>query len=474
MIGIVVCSKSSGNGESRYYVALEHSMKIVEVRSTLGFEPGERIAAEGDGSFISTADIRPDPAGLEKLRKNAEELSGKAIYKESYRSGIGEIDAVTERMWKGLSECASLLVRKLACAAPIIVRFHNDADGSSGAYGLYKSLESLSARISALDYEYNITWIMHPSVSYGSYEAGSDLMIANSYSSIEKPLLLVIDFGTSLESNPGIAAVRDKFDVIWLDHHPIVEGFGGLGLEHYISPWLHGGDSNYTAGFLACAFAKTFSQTDTREMENASLIGDYSDFGNADEPGAELSMLLDLVTSDTRIALGQPGANLTPYEIDRIIGDAARREELTRYASLRLSEVTALALTLLKQHNGDGARIYTLDFEGIRDEQSKYPLPGRFSSKLLGKIVELESRPSILIVYSGRYISMRASKDLRDRIDLVRLIDGIKGRHGAVIEAGGGHRVAAGIKLSDKADRSRIVREIVEGIKEQLSQGLRA
>lgn len=468
--GIVTCSKNAGKENARYYlIDPDAGYSIREFRSLLVFKPAEYIVSEDDCETVHTADISDGTGALELIAADVEKMIAKGSNSKTYKGGVSEIDAVTDRMWSALSRSGKLLLKKLAYAAPIIIRFHNDADGSGGAYGLYASLRDLSGRSGWLNYRHNITWIMNPSVSYGAYEASSDIMIANNYECVEKPLLIIIDFGTSLESNPGIELVKDRFDVIWLDHHPTVEGFKGLDLENYINPWNFGGDSNYTAGLLACTFSKTFSRMDTRDIENASLIGDYSNFSRPGDEGTDISMILDLLTSDMRIAFGSATDNLTPYEIDKVISDSAKRKELADFAKMRLDEVMDIALGSLKRYNAEKATIYVLDFEGIRDEQSKFPLPGRFSSKLLDRIIGMGNGPAIVVVHSGRYVSMRVPRDLEDKVDLIKVVGSVKESHEELIEAGGGHRTASGIKIADAAEKPKVLKEIISLLKAQLA-----
>ena len=460
-------SKAHVKEDPRHWIFDTDENKVVEIKSGLVLKPGEQIKTNDSGEIIN-AEIENDSNALEQFKTNAANSAKEFQSGETYSTGNAKIDHATKSMWKRLELCSSLLIRKLVTASPIIVRFHNDADGSSGAYGLYKSLEDLSKRRKELGYKFNITWIMQQSVSYSVYDASNDIMIANSYDPLEKPLLIMIDFGTSMESNNGLEQVKDRFNIIWLDHHPLVEGFKGLSLDTYVNPWNFGSDSNYTAGFLACVFSKTFSSRDTKEIENASLTGDCSIHAIPDMPGAELSLLLDLITSDAKVAFGSASTNITPYEIEKLLANKEKKEELIGFAKMRLSEVTDAALKALKHYKTNSAIIYTLNFEGIRDEQSKYPLPGRFSSKLLDKIVELKKEPCIVIVHSGRYISIRVSRELSEKVSLSKVIESIKESYAEVIEAGGGHMLASGIKLTDKVEKTKVVKEVISLLKKQL------
>ncbi|EQD59922.1 hypothetical protein B1B_07985, partial [mine drainage metagenome] len=80
---------------------------------------------------------------------------------------------------------------------------------------------------------------------------------------------------------------------------------------------------------------------------------------------------------------GNAKSNVTPQEIESVLNNRARFEELLHYANMRLSEALDSSMKSMKSYQSGSCSIYVLDFEDIRSEDSKYPLPGRFSSKLL-------------------------------------------------------------------------------------------
>ncbi|MGB9732278.1 MAG: hypothetical protein ACPLYE_00005, partial [Candidatus Micrarchaeales archaeon] len=303
-----------------------------------------------------------------------------------------------------------------------------------------------------LESKSRFAWRMQRGVTYSKEDASADIFFINNFSSIAKPLLLVIDFGTTLESNAGIELAREKFDIIWLDHHPIIEGFKGLELKHYINPWMYGGDSDYTAGLLACTFSMLYANMDekeVKEIQGASLIGDYSKFAQKD--GAELSEILELITSDSRIINSK---SVTPYEIESILANPARKDELLKYARLHLNEALDLAVGATKVYKGEKFNLYLLDFKHVRGEELKYPLPGRFASKLLSRIEELSDKPCMLILHFSSFISIRLSKGLD--IDLLSLIK--KAKEAFQIDSAGGHKNAVSIKLKGEDSKKDVIK----------------
>ncbi|MEM0094433.1 MAG: hypothetical protein QXF41_00360 [Candidatus Micrarchaeaceae archaeon] len=457
--GLVSCIRLSADPRRNVYsvITAGSDHRIVRVSSGLSIEVGDEVELDQAGQ--SVARIIGNLGNASKYEKSALKVAKSYIHSPK-KSGIKELDSLTEKMQKSIKSAASLMLTKIFLATPAVVRFHNDSDGASGAYGIYLALKELQKGEHAGDM-LQISWRMHPGVSYSRGDALEDIMLIRSYKTLSKPLLLLMDFGTTRESNEGIALAEKYFDIIWLDHHPIVDGFKKI--EHYISPWLFGGDSNYTAGFLACEFAKSFSNLDMRCIEHASLYGDYSTFYRKENCGSRLSEVLDMITSDKRLATSSGGTNLTPNEIDNIVNDKTKFEELLNFAKSRMSELFDISLKRARNYSTKNADVYVLDFEKVRgDAASRYPLPGRFASKLLARISELSSRPCILALHFGPYISLRSSTNAKG-IDLLKLVEKVK-KNSSNIESSGGHKEAVSIKLKDESEKSRTIKLIVDTI----------
>jgi RecJ-like exonuclease len=440
MKGLVCSIKHTSNIiDSLYYIASPSpKFGLHECQSTVVLKIGEEVEAE---EFVEKVQPGKIESGGKGKYTNAASKTANKIMRKYKSIGISEVDAITNSMNAKLKAAAKFFLTKLLLGAPMLIRFHNDSDGASGALCLFKALKELS---SIAPFNNRVAWRIHRGVSYSVENAFDDILFANNFTSLEKPLLVIIDFGTAPESNEGIKGAKDKFDIIWLDHHPIAEGFEGTGIEHYINPWQFGGDSNYTAGLLACVFASMLSEIKINTIANASLIGDYSTFIKDDEGSRKLSTILELLTSDSSIV---DSRSLTPYDIENVINNKEKFEELFSYATMQLEEALDSALKSVKNYKSKLANIYTIDFKNIRNTESKYPLPGRFASKLLAKLEELSGRQCILILHFYSFISIRTSKEVQ--INLVEVVGEAKKAYTS-IESAGGHRNAASIKLADE------------------------
>ena len=266
MRGIVSCIKHGPSVvDNLYFVVHEDAgeLTLSEFTSPIAMHLGDEVDIDTDsGSILMSS----QHAGLDEIfSRRLDEFVKSSLNEDMRPCDIAGLDEITKAMGPKLSGAARLLARKLVRAAPVIVRFHNDADGSSGAYALYKSLERFfegdffSARP-------RIIWKMHKNVVYAHEDAQEDIITINNYESGQKPLLVVIDFGTSQGSNQGVERIKESFDIIWLDHHPLESDAKVRELANYVNPWDWGGESSYTAGFLACQLSKMFSDIDVSCM----------------------------------------------------------------------------------------------------------------------------------------------------------------------------------------------------------------
>ncbi|MGC8662387.1 MAG: hypothetical protein ACP5RT_01215 [Candidatus Micrarchaeia archaeon] len=439
--------------ENVYYLLDSDIKELTEAKSSFSLNLYDIVRSKSSlGDVLSDVDFSAASSKEKEKYLLAVKNSARNLSKNTPFYQNEEVNELTMKMLPKLRDSSIFFLSKFMLGAPIIFRFHNDSDGAVGAYSIFKSL-FLKGFSKFRD---RTAWRMQRGVIYTLEDASTDILFANNFSSVVKPLLVIIDFGTLTESNPGISLANEKFDILWLDHHPISSGFEGTKLEHYINPWLFGGDSDYTAGLLACTFSKIYSNIETSEIEEASLVGDYSRFVNDNKKGKEISELLELVTSDTRIINSK---DLSPYEIDEILSNEEKRIELLSYARLHMNEALDAALQAVKVYKSEKSNLYLLDFENVRSDDMRYPLPGRFASKLLSKIEALSDKPCIVVLHFSTFISLRASKSLD--IDLIEVAKSAKASF-KYVDSAGGHRSAVSIKLKDENSKKAVISFVIQ------------
>ncbi|MGC9099006.1 MAG: hypothetical protein ACP5HW_00445 [Candidatus Micrarchaeia archaeon] len=439
--------------DNSYYLLSQDISRLAEVKSSYVLNLGDIVETNGKEPLLQ-GEAKEIHEGEKERYLSLIDSTAKSFSKNVPSFQNEEINGLTMKMLPKLKEAAMFFLSKFFSGAPIVFRFHNDSDGAAGAYCIFKSLFINGFS----DFRSRTAWRMQRGVTYTKEDASADILFANNFSSLLRPLLVIIDFGTLAESNPGILLAKEKFDILWLDHHPIAEGFEGVKLDHYINPWLFGGDSDYTAGLLACAFSKLYSKIETQDIEEASLIGDYSRFAKNEQRGKELSELLELITSDTKIINSR---SLSPYEIDEILSNEEKKKELLSYARLHLDEALDLALQAVKIYKGEKANLYLLDFKNVRNEEMRYPLPGRFASKLLTKIEMLSDKPCIVVLHFSSFISLRVSKGLD--VDLLEVAKSAKDSL-PYVESAGGHKSAVSIKLKNEDSKKEVLSFVIQSL----------
>ena len=464
MKALITCGSGAElNRKYNLLTILEGSPVVVESTERTKFNPGEAVDYSGNG-LVAISEPKEE---LYKTLSEAVDSASEGIQRSNpYSIGIREIDEATERMWPKLEHAAKFLLRKLFFSAPIIIRFHNDADGSSGACSLYTSIDLLYEKIGAINSPY---WIMHKGISYRKEDAESDTLFFNAYSSYEKPLIIMVDFGTSPESNEGIDAIKDKVDIIWLDHHPLHDDAECQKLKYYINPWQFSSDSNYTAGTLASIFASILSNADVKAFIYSSMIGDYSDYKVKYEEAVGTAAILDMLTSDPTI-IGSSD-KISPKELLNAV-NGQKRQELLNFANVVLNEVLDNSFKESKRYETqNGIAIYVLDYERVKPE-SKYPLPGRFSSKFLERLEEKEKSGVIVMVHAGVYISIRSNVSNR-AVSIKRAIELASESKPGLIESYGGHEYASSVKVRIKESKPEVIAALVTAVKSMDSKDVK-
>ncbi len=447
MRGIVTSVKLAQNpSENTYFIIGE---RAIATKSNLVLEPMDSVEIDGGKVEIF------GKAGSAEYKNALRHLTTKK--NKPNKSGIGGLDSITDKMVPALDNAADLVVRSCISGAPVVVRFHNDCDGSSGAVALYDALEGLRTGLGLEGL--NIAWRMNKSIAYTAESFHSDSSFFNSSVSIEKPVVIVIDFGTSQESEEAIGLGAERNDFVWLDHHPIYREFPKKLLGNYINPWDFGGDSDYTAGFLSCNFAEIISGMDFGALKRASLIGDYSKYASKrDESAHRLAIVLDYLTSKKSYE-----ANVTPKQIKSVIEDAEGLAETFAHANSLLNDAIEQGVSKAKKYTTkDGVKIFVLKFASVTRENEDYPMMGRYSSWLQSRMEGIEGSDVATFVYHGSYISVRAHRDVVGKLDLGKKLERLKNAT-EYIHSYGGHEAAFSIKV-DKERQEHIIALILNEI----------
>ena len=364
------------------------------------------------------------------------------------------------KMFDALEICVMEFLKSFFSGAPIIIRFHNDGDGVSGGLAVYSAV----MRLQEIFVNKNVFWEMQRTIAYDLDSYINDNLIFRNYDSAENPLLMIIDFASSDASLPQISDTAKKYKLIWLDHHIYEHKALFDSLHYYINSWNFGSDSNITAGLIASIFSSFITDASIDLLMNASLVSDHSIYALDSAPAAEASTVLDFITG-TR-AYSSMGIG----EIYKLVNDNAKMHEMYLHAENILNEQIETGLGNLKIHSSNGIRICTLDFDKIKEDGRDYILPGRYSSKLQD-VISAKYGDAVTIVYYNRFISVRISKSISERIGLINMLNSIKNSFSDV-ESCGGHTEAASIKMKtpDEGPLMAVLRELIKQIQNKIMQ----
>ncbi len=363
---------------------------------------------------------------------------------------INILNKIIEILTKALIE----FLKTFITGAPIIIRFHNDGDGIGGALSLYTAVKELQNN---LFQNKNIFWEIQRTIIYDVESFLNDNLLFNNYTTVEKPLLFIIDFGSALKSIDQVIDINNNYKLIWIDHHQYDEFKIFETLTYYINSWRFGGDANITAGLISYMFSSLITRKNIDIFKEASLFSDHSIYAINSDNVTKMSLILDFLTGTRTYN------NLSLSEIYKIINDEKKKQEIFIHAQNVIDEQLEKGLQHIKTFHKNDLYICSLDFETTKEEKNnEYILPGRYSSKI-HDIISQEHNKLITIVYYGKFISIRICKNISNSIKLLEILKELK-ESSEYIESYGGHSEAASIKIKlvDKKITNNIILNLIK------------
>ncbi|MEM0154523.1 MAG: DHH family phosphoesterase [Methanothrix sp.] len=407
-------------------------------------EPLDIVALHDSKSAmqLEAKDITGKKASMHEFESSLSVLISRINMHPLQKIEIKPLDEALSAMEEKLTSIAQRIILNFISGAPIIIRFHNDGDGASGAVAIYKALEKLSkeTRIGTS----NCIWVMNKGVAYTMQSLSYDKLRLSSYHSVIKPLLVMTDFGTLEESETAVKNAQDTMDIAWIDHHPVYDSFKAGDVYSYINPWLDGFGSDVTAGAMACAVAGKISGVRVKNLTKASLLSDHSAYAEYESEPSELAVIMDAITTDASARSN----NVTPKSIIATIEDESSYKLIFTQAKAQMDEAVSKGMKHMKPRKVGNVTIATLDYSHISENYYGYVRHGRFTS-VFSDSVTAKFGPSITIVYNKSLISIRVSKELSGKLRLLSLIAKMK-EDTDYISNGGGHNEAASVKLEDE------------------------
>lgn len=427
------------------------SAVVAAVRHSIG--EGECTLLLKDRAVVTSSPDLLEPYDLVRFdgtRARFESKGGRGIYSRRISAILKKIfsspaqiktdprceDAV-KSMQKRIKEASTICARTYLSGAPISVRFHADGDGAAAAIAFYRMFNHISETGAAPHRQ--VSWHPIRENFYGVQQFETDVMLFNNYSSVEKPLVIGVDFGTAEESAPQFGGAG-KFETVWIDHHPVP---GNLAVpSNYINPMEHHGSSSISAGLVTSLVASLVG-TNSSDLAEASLISDMSIYANrADLRALKVAEVLDYLTVRGSDHLRRPKG------MESVLTDQNTLDSLYTEVHQMVENSLAAGLKIATRYTCPNmATVMVVNFAKIKRMGMDYPLPGRYASRLQ-HMLEQSSPRMITIVYYRSFISIRVGREISGKVDIARIISKMGAETNGSVK-GGGHMEAASIDAGD-------------------------
>lgn len=430
----VVSSRKRGRGGFIYKVT--DGDGELEAESNAFFEIGQELLASGkivnEYGFMKIRSPKLEKTEgiyasiLEKAEKNAE------VKSLPFLAG-----GLMEKLREKILLCARKLIAAKKLGRYILLRFHNDADGISGALALTKVVRAYTSQQNSANY----------SVSHAMRDIGN-------LQGERHPIAILLDFGSGEESAEGLELLRASgAQVIVIDHHPN-EGNAHEKCSLFLSPWSAGSEdenaSAYVAGYLACEVARACGE-ETGDLAKIACAGDKSSIIEVGEKDREVALVLDYMATHSGF-----GNKLDFYE--KALGNKELYTSVLVQAGEALERITDDVKKNMKKRLEGPVSVYTVDTEKVRSRE----FPGK--GKITTRAFELVEGPAVVLGVWKDGLSFRINEGAIGRgVRASELISSLKEEMGDFIVGGGGHARAASLRI-----REGFVDSVVEKICEKV------
>ncbi len=351
---------------------------------------------------------------------------------------------------------AKIIRKAMINNQPVLIRHHADADGIIAGMSIEKACSLFIEEVGMNPQHY-----IFRSPSKAPFYETTDVLKDISFTKkvIEghdqkKPLILVLDNGSTPEDVFAMKTLKTMgFDIIVVDHHnPVVLENNKTAvcpyLLYHINPYIHGMDSQTSAGMLCYEIARLIHEDFEQPLFPAvSGVGDrceipeidlyISNAGMSKEKIRELVIAIDFLAYNLRFDSGQG-----VYE------EVFQNEEFVRMINEKVNQgvETQLQSTLpyLRTQEINGVVFSHIDLEKYT-LRFTYPTPGKIIGLIHDKVsVGKENAPVFTIGYLSDMVIIRATKPI---LPVAKIIEAL---HKDIPEAnvdGGGHECAGTIKF---------------------------
>lgn len=416
-----VCSERFAIGD---YVRMEGRLEFRGEKAQLVCGKAERVGGRGAGEIIAEAEEKAKLVSAKPFVEN-----------ETMRKLLPEMQRAARKLL-----AAKLLGRQ------IILRYNNDADGISAGIGIASVLRP--AKFSA---------VQHNSAVYGNQDALRDM---SALRGTFAPLLILVDFGANAESVGALALVKSAgIEILIVDHHPPSLRANEI-CSVFVTPWNAGAASEYPAGLLCCEIAKIAGVEKERmdAVARISLTGDKSRLHSPTEEDERKALALDFLATYANFA------NTLEF-FEGVLTDEGLLSQIVGQAKEKMENIAKMAENYAREKEVGPFKVHLVGLDKLA-KKNEFPSRGKITGAYFDS-VKKEGVPAIVIGHGERLISFRANKEARDAgFNATKLIEELKGELKDGIESGGGHDVAASLRIQKEFEKI-VLEEVLKKIEGQ-------
>jgi RecJ-like exonuclease len=367
-------------------------------------------------------------------------------------------NGVLSRMRADFESAADIIRVAVASSTPILLRYHGDCDGICAALSIYLSIKWLARKMDWEEYRKKLLVFKNPSAIYELRAVMDDMELVRHMQPPTPPLAVLLDFSVNPESLDSMIALKKaNFSILIVDHHPLQSEVLKTATL-LVSPWVHGGSSDFSAGFIAGEIAKKINPIDElEELEKIALIGDKSRLLSSHEDELEQKALaLDFMASSSDFA-----ESLEVYH--SVLKDPKNLSLIYRRAvkKIELVKKEAARYTKLKEFS-NGFKLVLLRLDRFRT--GEFPGRGKITGEVHDEFDKKLDAPLVTVGYGEQMMHFRANAKAREAgFNANHLIGELKGEMSDAIDSGGGHDVAAGLRVNKGFERM-VLDEIIKKI----------
>jgi len=336
-------------------------------------------------------------------------------------------DGMVAKLVPKIKKAAGLLLEARRSRRFVLLRFHHDADGISGAFAL-----SEATRISA--YQQN-------SAVYSVKDAIRDL---STVSHEEKPLVMLLDFGMNRESEEGLRLLKAAgAEIAIIDHHP-PSGEAMKIADFFLTPWEFSegeGASRYVAGYLASEVARACG-VDAEGYARIACAGDKSSLLEPDDEDKKKALVLDYLAAHSGF-----GNNLKFYR--NVLGNAELFASLYAQANEKIDEAADKAMKGMKERKAGAVSVCAIDLEKVV-KKGEFPNCSKVTTRVFDRLEGKAAGPLLVLGIGERTIIMRLNQAAADEgLSADTIAKKMQETMRDFVESGGGHAKAGAIRVKE-------------------------